>query len=66
LARGPASPGDAAAVDRFRQIADRKLPEIGALIRRSELVRDWLECAVHCECPNIDDPRFSMTSPAAR
>jgi MerR family transcriptional regulator, redox-sensitive transcriptional activator SoxR len=50
-----ASPGDKAAVDRLRDIADRKLPEIAALIERSELVRDWLECAARCECPNLDD-----------
>ena len=50
-----ASPGDKAAVDRLRDIADRKLPEIALLIERSELVRAWLECAARCECPNLDD-----------
>jgi len=38
-----ASPEDRAAIERLRELADRKLPEIVALIRRSELVRDWLE-----------------------
>jgi len=49
-----ASPDDAAAVERLREVADRKLPEITALIERSQLVRDWLECAARCECPSLD------------
>ena len=49
-----ASPGDPAAVDRLREVASRKLPEIIALIERSELVRDWLELAARCECPDLD------------
>ena len=56
------SPDDAAAIDRLREIAERKLPEITALIERSQLVREWLECAARCECPSLnqcplfDDP----------
>jgi MerR family transcriptional regulator, redox-sensitive transcriptional activator SoxR len=49
-----ASPGDAAAIERLREVAERKLPEITALIERSQLVREWLECAARCECPNLD------------
>ena len=57
-----ASPGDAAAIERLRQVASRKLPEVVALIERSELVRGWLELAARCECPDLgqcplfDDP----------
>jgi len=40
---------------RLREVASRKLPEIIALIERSELVRGWLECAARCECPDLDD-----------
>ena len=47
------SPDDPAAIDRLHEVADRKLPEIVALIERSELVRGWLECAARCECPNL-------------
>ena len=50
-----ASPDDAAAIGRLREVANRKLPEIVALIQRSELVRGWLECAARCECPNLDE-----------
>ena len=49
-----ASPDDAAAVERLREVAVRKLPEITALIERSQLVREWLECAARCECPSLD------------
>jgi DNA-binding transcriptional MerR regulator len=49
-----ASPGDAAAIERLRDVAERKLPEITALIERSKLVREWLECAARCECPSLD------------
>jgi len=49
-----ASPGDPAAVERLREVAGRKLPEVVALIERSELVRGWLELAARCECPDLD------------
>ena len=49
------SPDDSAAIDRLREVATRKLPEIVALIERSELVREWLECAARCECPNLNE-----------
>ena len=49
------SPDDSAAIGRLRDIANRKLPEIVALIERSELERGWLECAARCECPNLDE-----------
>ena len=49
-----ASPGDPAAVERLREVASRKLPEITALIERTERVRGWLECAARCECPDLD------------
>ncbi len=62
-----ASPEDRAAIERLRELADRKLPEITALIARSELVRDWLECAARCECPDLDEcPLFGDPSPLPR
>ncbi len=50
-----ASPDDKAAIERLREVAERKLPEIAALIERSQLVRGWLECASRCECPSLDE-----------
>jgi len=49
-----ASPGDPAAVERLREVARRKLPDVVALIERGELVRGWLELAARCECPDLD------------
>ncbi len=62
-----ASPDDKAAVGRLRDVADRKLPQITALIERAKLVRSWLESAARCECPNLsecplfDDPLLDAT-----
>lgn len=47
--------GDAVAVERLRRIAERKLPELAAMIERAVLVRQWLEAAARCECPSLDD-----------
>jgi MerR, DNA binding len=47
------SPSDPAVVERLREVASRKLPEIIARIERAELVRGWLELAAHCECPDL-------------
>jgi MerR family transcriptional regulator, redox-sensitive transcriptional activator SoxR len=50
-----ASPEDGAATERLRALAERKLPELVALIERAELVRGWLEHAARCVCPTLDD-----------
>jgi MerR family redox-sensitive transcriptional activator SoxR len=50
-----ASDGDHAAIERLREVAVRKLPEVRELIERTEIVRDWLEAAARCECPSLDD-----------
>jgi MerR family redox-sensitive transcriptional activator SoxR len=50
-----ATPDDEAAIDRLREVAVRKLPQVKELIERTELVRDWLEAAARCECPSLDD-----------
>ncbi|MGN6791980.1 MAG: MerR family transcriptional regulator [Streptosporangiaceae bacterium] len=62
-----ASPHDAQAAPRLRELAERKLPAVTALIERSELVRSWLECAARCECPDLDDcPLFDDAPPPPR
>ncbi len=40
---------------RLRDLADRRLPEIDALIERARRVRVWLEAATSCDCKRIDD-----------
>lgn len=49
-----ASPDDQAAIERLREVATRKLPQVNALIERTEIVRGWLESAARCECPSLD------------
>jgi MerR family redox-sensitive transcriptional activator SoxR len=41
--------------DRLRELADRRLPEIDALIERAGRVRRWLQAAQSCGCKAIDD-----------
>jgi MerR family redox-sensitive transcriptional activator SoxR len=50
-----ASPGDGAAIDRLREVAERRLPEVIAQLERTQAVRRWLEQAVLCHCPSLDD-----------
>jgi MerR family transcriptional regulator, redox-sensitive transcriptional activator SoxR len=50
-----AAKSGAEATQRLRQVAERKLPELQALIERTEIVRTWLEAAVRCGCPTLDD-----------
>ena len=44
-----------AAVDELRRIAERKLPELDAMIARATVVRGWLDAAARCECPSLDE-----------
>ena len=39
----------------LRELAERKLPEIDALIDRAQRVRSWLDTATGCSCTSIDD-----------
>jgi DNA-binding transcriptional MerR regulator len=58
-----ASVDNAAATERLRGVAERKLPELETLIERAELVRRWLEDAACCTCPTLDDcPLFDEPS----
>jgi DNA-binding transcriptional MerR regulator len=50
-----ATPDDQAAIERLRELAIRKLPQVKELIERTELVRDWLEAAARCECPSLEE-----------
>jgi DNA-binding transcriptional MerR regulator len=50
-----ASPANQAAIERLREVAVRKLPQVKELIERTEIVRDWLEAAARCECPSLDE-----------
>ena len=41
--------------EQLQSIAQRKLPEVEALIERATLVKRWLEAAAACRCPTLDD-----------
>lgn len=41
--------------DRLQDLAQRKLPEIEALIERAQKVRTWLTTATGCDCVSVDD-----------
>jgi MerR family redox-sensitive transcriptional activator SoxR len=59
--------GDKGAVSaRLREIAQRKLPEVDALIERARVVRTWLGAAADCRCPTLEDcPLFDEPNPRA-
>jgi MerR family transcriptional regulator, redox-sensitive transcriptional activator SoxR len=42
----------------LRVLAERKLPEIDALIERAQAVREWLNTATDCGCESLDDCRL--------
>jgi MerR family redox-sensitive transcriptional activator SoxR len=44
----------APAGEMLRALAERKLPEVEALIARAEAMRAWLELARECGCPSLD------------
>ena len=54
-----ASPDDQAAIERLREVAATKLPEITALIERSQIVRGWLESAARCNAQPWTSARCS-------
>jgi MerR family redox-sensitive transcriptional activator SoxR len=45
---------DSAAHAELRDLADRKLPEVEALIARAQAMRDWLLTARGCTCDTLD------------
>jgi MerR family transcriptional regulator, redox-sensitive transcriptional activator SoxR len=59
-----ASADDKSAIGKLREVAVRKLPEIVALLERTEIVRSWLESAARCECPSLSEcPLFDDPPP---
>jgi len=40
--------------DRIRDLAQRKLPEVEALIERAEAMKRWLTIATGCNCDTLD------------
>jgi MerR family redox-sensitive transcriptional activator SoxR len=42
----------------LRALAERKLPEVDALIERAQAMREWLSTATGCGCESLDDCRL--------
>ena len=38
----------------LRDLAERKLSEVEALIERAEAMKGWLELAAECRCSSLD------------
>jgi MerR family redox-sensitive transcriptional activator SoxR len=38
----------------LQALAQRRLPDVEALIARAEAMRVWLEAAAECECPSLE------------
>ena len=61
-----ASNGRSPVSRRLRAIAQRKLPDVEALIERALLVKSWLEAAADCRCPTLEEcPLFDGDQPLA-
>ena len=45
---------DSSGETQLRALAQRKLPEVEALIARAEAMRDWLLKAQHCHCSSLE------------
>ena len=41
--------------DQLRALAERKLPQVDALIENAQTIRQWLKAASTCECLTLDD-----------
>jgi MerR family transcriptional regulator, redox-sensitive transcriptional activator SoxR len=48
------SEDDGDAANEIRALAQRKLPDVRALIERAERVERWLQLAAECECGTLD------------
>jgi DNA-binding transcriptional MerR regulator len=49
-----ATDAGAPAYEQLQALADRKLPEVEALISRAEAMRGWLTAAQACRCESLD------------
>jgi MerR family redox-sensitive transcriptional activator SoxR len=58
--------GGGAVSERLRAIAERKLPQVQALLERSILVQGWLQAAAECRCPTLAQcPLFEVSAERA-
>lgn len=53
----------APAHEQLQALAERKLPEVDALIERAQAMRDWLLTASDCGCETLDGCRLFVGDP---
>ena len=54
---------DGHAADELRALAERKLPDVEALIERAEAMKTWLQLAAECRCGSLDVCALFAESP---
>jgi MerR family redox-sensitive transcriptional activator SoxR len=45
---------DGESAEILRELAERKLPDVEALIERAQAIKGWLELAAECRCASLD------------
>jgi MerR family redox-sensitive transcriptional activator SoxR len=45
---------DGTSAEALRHLAERKLPDVEALIKRAETIKRWLDLAAQCRCDSLD------------
>lgn len=45
---------DGRSAEALRQLAERKLPDVEALIERTRVIKEWLDLAAECRCASLD------------
>lgn len=53
----------APAHEQLRALADRKLPEVDALIARAQAMREWLTTASDCGCDSLESCALFVAAP---
>lgn len=56
----------APAHEQLRALADRKLPEVDALIARAQAMREWLTIASDCGCDSLESCALFVADPKPR
>ena len=54
---------DGKAAEELRVLAERKLPDVEALIERAQTMKQWLELASDCRCGSLDVCRLFSSRP---
>jgi DNA-binding transcriptional MerR regulator len=59
-----AGAADGESAETLRALAERKLPDVEALIDRAEAMKGWLELAAECRCGSLDVCELFASDPS--